>query len=171
MAPGFMKRIAYEHLTQYDDAEIANARRPYAALLPAPQEPGDLLCILYLTPFTTVRVRETDNRAQNALLETTLALHTYQLEHCFFPATLGSLVPRYLPSFPADPFALSGPLRYKVQGKTYLLYSVGPDGKDDGGRPIFDATKPAPTASNRADSRRYVYDTSKGDIVAGVNMK
>jgi hypothetical protein len=50
------------------------------------------------------------------------------------PETLGELVPAYLPAVPADPFAPDGaPLRYQREGGEAVLYSVGWDGKDDGG--------------------------------------
>ena len=70
-----------------------------------------------------------------------LALRAYRLEHGAYPATLAALTPAYLKQIPNDPFAASGPLHYKRQGSKYVLYSIGPDGKDDGGKPIFDATQ------------------------------
>ena len=78
-------------------------------------------------------------------------------------------MPQYLQAVPTDPFALSGPLRYKLAGAKPLLYSVGPDGKDDGGKAIFDRTIPAPTTPEAADRRHAVQENSVGDIVAGVN--
>ena len=51
-----------------------------------------------------------------------------------------------------------------------MLYSVGPDGKDDGGKAIFDTTQPAPGPNDTSDRRRYTLDNSTGDVVAGVNM-
>jgi hypothetical protein len=46
------------------------------------------------------------------------------------PATLQELVPTYLPAVPADPFAPDQPLKYANDH----MWSVGPDGKDNGGR-------------------------------------
>jgi len=48
------------------------------------------------------------------------------------PASLDALVPRYLPSVPADPFD-ARPLRFKRLPQGYTIYSVGRDGVDDGG--------------------------------------
>ena len=106
---------------------------------------------------------------QNALLLTALALRAYKLDHGADPLTLSALVPGYLQAVPADPFALSGPLHYKHLGMKPLLYSVGPDGKDDGGKTIFDHTIPAPTNADGYDRRHAVQENSVGDIVAGVN--
>jgi hypothetical protein len=66
------------------------------------------------------------------LLRVDLALRLYRAEHGRFPAQLSALVPGYLDAPPLDPFN-GQPLIYRLQGASYLLYSVGPDGKDDGG--------------------------------------
>ncbi len=51
-----------------------------------------------------------------------------------FPDRLEELIPDYLPRLPLDPFT-DEPLRLKKDGKDLLLYSVGPDGEDNGGTP------------------------------------
>lgn len=75
------------------------------------------------------------NEAALRVLRTEIALRLYQLETGAYPAKLEALVPQYLDSVPVDPFSpdLSG-LIYKPQTNSYSLYSVGPDGKDDGGQ-------------------------------------
>jgi hypothetical protein len=42
------------------------------------------------------------------------------------------LVPQYLASVPVDPFD-GLPVRYKVLPTGYVVYSLGTNGKDDGG--------------------------------------
>jgi hypothetical protein len=49
-----------------------------------------------------------------------------------YPARLDDLVPRYLDRLPTDPFS-GGPFVYERRGAGYLLYSIGPNGRDDGG--------------------------------------
>jgi hypothetical protein len=44
-----------------------------------------------------------------------------------------SLVPDAVPALPGDPFTAEEPLRWKRDGDALLVYSVGPDGEDDGG--------------------------------------
>jgi len=68
------------------------------------------------------------------LLMTELALRCYQSEKSRLPAALGELVPSYLSKVPEDPFS-GRPLIYRLQGQNWLLYSVGLDGSDDGGKP------------------------------------
>ena len=47
--------------------------------------------------------------------------------------TLNELVPGYLPSVPLDPFDHK-PLRYILKaGNKWIVYSVGPNQKDEGG--------------------------------------
>ena len=84
--------------------------------------------------------------------------------------TLAALVPVYLKELPSDSFALSNALSYKLQGAKFLLYSVGPDGKDNGGTAVFDKTVPAPLLKATYDWRYLVTAESRGDIVAGVNV-
>jgi hypothetical protein len=72
--------------------------------------------------------------AHERLLLIELALRCYRCEQQKVPARLDKLVPHYLRQVPLDPFnSLS--MIYKGQGTDWLLYSVGPDGADDGGLP------------------------------------
>jgi hypothetical protein len=48
------------------------------------------------------------------------------------PNTLEETVPAYMPAVPEDPFT-GRPLKYLVDGTRFVVYSPGPDGKDDGG--------------------------------------
>ncbi len=162
------KRTAMANFTAYLDAAIADARRPYGAASTRPTPPSDMLGILVTPVFEQSRVREVDCETQNRLLQAALALRACKLEHGSYPASLASLVPSYLPDVPYDPFAPKGPLRYRRQGSGYRLYSVGPDGRDNGGQPIQHA--PTTHGSNAERSRRYVLADSRGDIVAGVNF-
>lgn len=73
--------------------------------------------------------------ARRRLLTTELALRCYQAEQSRAPERLDQLVPKYLQRIPLDPFA-TRPLIYRAQGTNWLFYSVGPDGADDGGKPI-----------------------------------
>jgi len=64
---------------------------------------------------------------------TAIALKRYQLRHGKFPSDLNALIPEFVPSVPRDPVD-GKPLRYRLNADgTFLLYSVGKDGSDDGG--------------------------------------
>lgn len=61
------------------------------------------------------------------------ALAAYRADHGVYPEKLADLVPDYVEKLPADFFSGSKP-HYRREGTGYLLYSVGPNGKDDGGK-------------------------------------
>jgi len=68
----------------------------------------------------------------------TIALKRYQLEHGGYPPDLNSLVPEFVPSVPRDPVD-GQPLRYRLNTDgTFTLYSIGENGKDDGGNPSLE---------------------------------
>jgi len=150
---------------QYFDAQIANAAKPYAMHLPSPPIPTDPINQVVLFDFGEAREKDVGSETQNALLALAIALHAYHLERGSYPQALGDLIPAYLANVPDDPYALQGTFHYRPGGGKYLLYSVGPDGVDDGGHPIDDPSKA--TATNK-NLRYYAYSDSKGDIVAGV---
>ncbi len=60
------------------------------------------------------------------------ALKAYQLDHKNYPENLAQLVPEYLPEIPPDPFSGQEPI-YKTTEKGFLIYSVGPNQKDEKG--------------------------------------
>ena len=64
-----------------------------------------------------------------------LAIQLYKFDHQNkLPAALSDLVPTYLPAVPRDPFdPANGPIRYLPKRRPPILYSVGFNGKDDGG--------------------------------------
>lgn len=68
-----------------------------------------------------------------------LALEIYKRRHGAYPAVLDDLVPDVIEELPADPISGRG-FGYRAlperdaQGRAYLLYSIGYDGEDNGGR-------------------------------------
>jgi len=69
------------------------------------------------------------------LTVTAIALKRFDLRHGSFPEQLNQLTPEFLPAVPLDPVDAQ-PLRYRRNGDgTFVLYSIGPDNKDDGGEP------------------------------------
>jgi hypothetical protein len=63
-----------------------------------------------------------------------VAIERYRRAHGEnLPALLTDLVPDYLTDIPEDPIT-GKPLLYRAGPDAYLVYSVGTDGKDDGGR-------------------------------------
>lgn len=68
----------------------------------------------------------------NLLLQTHLALRAFKLDFEHLPANLDRLAPDYFKQLPNDPFS-DNPLVYLPHATGYQLYSVGPNGTDDGG--------------------------------------
>ena len=102
--------------------------------------------IFFLTNRSTIKsMRQPSERSAEAaakrniarlwLLATDLAIRAYRLENGTAPNTLADLVPRYLAAVPGDPFG-TGPLVYRPGSGGGLLYSIGPDGQDNGGQPL-----------------------------------
>jgi hypothetical protein len=70
--------------------------------------------------------------AKSQLTLMALALAAYRADHGAYPETLSQLAPRYMSEVSADPCG-DGPLHYRVANGEYTLYSLGCNGKDDGG--------------------------------------
>ena len=67
-----------------------------------------------------------------------IALKRYQLKRGNYPPDLNSLVPEFISAVPLDPVD-GQPLRYRLNADgTFLLYSIGENGKDDGGDPALE---------------------------------
>ena len=95
-------------------------------------------------------------RTENRLLMTAFALQAFVKDNAHYPEKLEELRGKYLPEIPVDPFGHNAPLRYQRQGETYALYSVGPNGVDNGGTPI-----------ENKDGKMVAKLSAEGDIVAG----
>ena len=93
------------------------------------------------------RIKHDSVIAHERLLIIELALRCYALEQGHPAERLEQLVPRYLQKVPADSFS-GKTMIYRAQGQNWLLYSVGPDGEDNGGIP-----QPLPTGVGQGDLR------------------
>ena len=164
------KKSYLDHYNKYMDQIIANSKHPYSAHLPLPEIPNDPLNQGMIAGGAMGRFSLEITIATNRLLIIGIALKIYKSEHGGYPSKLIELVPSVLPVLPNDPFALSGTFQYRQDKSGYLLYSVGPDGKDDGGTPIEDKTKKFQKGQDPA--QRYTpKEESKGDILLGTNVQ
>ncbi|MCW3054952.1 MAG: hypothetical protein JWN14_4122, partial [Chthonomonadales bacterium] len=163
----YSKSRIMDGYTTYMDQSSAMARQPYGLHLPPPPLPKDPINSVLLPVFSQARLKGVDSETQNGLLLVMLALRAFQLEHGHYPASLTELAPTYLKKLPNDPFAAQETYKYILNGNTYTLYSVGPDGKDDGGKAIDDTRQ---ANSGNPNARYFVYPNSVGDVVAGKNI-
>jgi len=80
--------------------------------------------------------REARCLANLRLALTAVALEQFRAAHNNrYPTSLSELTPNDLNTTLTDPFD-GQPLRYRKQDAGYVLYSIGPDLKDDGGKPM-----------------------------------
>ncbi len=97
--------------------------------------------------ITVVPVRLETNKSITSF---SLALAGYHAEHGAYPKELGALAPEYFSELPKDSFS-GGDFIYRAEGTGYVLYSVGPNGKDDGGRNFSDTTSENPIPEDADD--------------------
>jgi len=80
------------------------------------------------------------------------ALERYRLANGDYPASLEMLSPKYLTQLPHD--VINGePLKYRRTANSFLLYSVGWNETDDGGK------------VGLTEGRSHRFDADKGDWV------
>ncbi len=108
---------------------------------PALAQPGWWQRFRY--PFSTCPIALSDHtigqaleaQAQQQLALTALAIQRYRLRTGTAPESLRQLIPTELQTLPRDPMDRTV-LRYRAaSGAEFILYSVGRDGRDDGGDP------------------------------------
>jgi hypothetical protein len=96
--------------------------------------------------------READYCARLRVAQTALAIERFRLAHTnALPASLDDLVPAYLKAVPIDPYD-GKPLRFKLRQPGYVVYSLGQDGKDDGG------LEPNPKNSNTPHDITFILE-------------
>jgi hypothetical protein len=89
-------------------------------------------------PQTFAAVRAAEHGGMELdLTKLAFALAAYRADMGVYPAKLADLTPKYVAQIPKDRFS-DGDLHYSLQGGGYLLYSVGPNGQDDGGKGVDD---------------------------------
>ena len=149
----YPKRWGYQRMDRYFRELIEEFRKPYASRQePASQIPDNDPVLGGNSMFTAqISFQLARHEQLLRLLRVQLALEEARQSRGRYPATLQDLTPKILREVPTDPFD-GQPLRYRPQGNSYLLYSVGPDLKDNGGTPI---------------SARFLSPTASGDLVAG----
>ena len=103
-------------------------------------------------------------QVQQQMAITALALRRYQDRKHQPASELGALVPEYLPALPRDSMD-GGVLRYRLRpDATWVLYSVGDNGKDDGG-------DPTPNTTTLYDTRDEVWPTAATPEEAAAAMQ
>jgi hypothetical protein len=128
------RALLREYLDLYEELAVM-VSRPYVGPLRRPTADRYLSMIVELENGGWEK--HLTMEAVTEVIRAEVALFRYRADHGRYPDSLSTLAPKYLPSVPVDPFGRGGPLRYTptTGGERFLLYSVGQDMKDDGGKP------------------------------------
>ncbi|MFN3648182.1 MAG: hypothetical protein ACK47B_01275 [Armatimonadota bacterium] len=125
------RRAAAARVDAYYRASVAELMKPPGTRVKVsvPDDP-------WVKRFCTVlpAAYGTRDRSQVALLVGALAVERWQREHGRYPRSMEELSGKWLPEAPVD--AWERPLVYRLRNGRPLLYSLGPDGIDDGGRSL-----------------------------------
>ena len=97
---------------------------------------GDIFLKLFLSPLLAAFDSDDRKEMQSELTGLAFALAEFRADSGAYPEKLSELVPDYIAEIPQDLFTATD-LRYERHDDGYLLYSLGPDGKDDGGKSHF----------------------------------
>ena len=89
---------------------------------------------LYFDDFYNVYKGYARSRTYNRGLLVVSALKWYKTKTGKYPDNLSQLVPNYLPEIPKDYYSKDRKFIYKKDGDKILLYSIGDDLNDDGGK-------------------------------------
>ncbi len=93
---------------------------------------------------------------QRQLTDIALALELYRLDHGTYPKELAALQGTYLDEIPNDPFTDGELFQYESSDAGYQLYSIGPNGKDDGGFNKYERCKEGTDQTRDGDDIRIM---------------
>lgn len=128
--------VGMDRLLEIWKTAPTDPRRAIEDLRRWPDGVSNPLVRLGLSPWGITLRRTIQRDAVWRVGRTALAVAQYAAEQGAAPASLASLVPTYLPVAPTDPWD-GQPLRYEA-GPSARIWSIGRDGKDDGGAPTSD---------------------------------
>ncbi len=132
----------YDAAVAYVDAPGASRSRLKPPHVLIEQLPTTYKLLELMTPAVLSTASSTDSSVMEInATRILLAIRIFELRHGKAPGSLGELAPSILTELPPDQLAKDAKFRYKrleepdELGRTFLLYSVGADGVDQGGKP------------------------------------
>ena len=145
-------------IDDYCKKEKTEANKPYP-LRKKIETPTDYIGNIFSPSFDTLGFKFSFIETYRKLLILELALRAYYLDYKKYPDNLSQLCPKYLSKLPKDPFTVNEDFKYKKTGSDYIVYSIGPDFKDDNGKPFSKDSK---------EKKVMPKPDSKGDILFGM---
>jgi hypothetical protein len=136
------KRATVEQVDRYFQCLIDESKRSRADMSEQDREAGldgiphplseETMRALLTTHFY-YRARHDKSLTDLGLLEVALAVRAHRKERGRYPRALNEIDRKWLPEVPTDLWRR--PIAYRLKGGRPVVYSFGPDGKDDGGTP------------------------------------
>jgi hypothetical protein len=124
------RRIREVQLPPHEQAAAEQAFEAEVRALPPDEAPATRTLLPAVEKLGAAERRRLANvRSMIAVV----AAERYRLEHGAWPESLDRLVPAEMTEVPLDPFD-GKPLRYRRTAGGVVVYSVGEEGKDDGGQ-------------------------------------
>lgn len=132
------------HMERYQQFLAGNVTgRPYSEVTKQLGEMADestlrragIVTSMLAPALANVLKSEIKGRALHRAAEVLVATTRARLASGEVPDSVEALVPANLPAVPRDPFTDGTPLLAKRTDGSWLVWSVGPDGEDDGGPP------------------------------------
>jgi hypothetical protein len=114
------------------DQRMQRLQAAHSGLLPDANQAGEDYFSTRIQPYAAMCKRHRQVAAQHAAIMTAFALRRFVLSEGRMPRAVAELTPKYLPAPAYDPFS-GEPVRHNMARG--LIYSVGTDLRDDGGRP------------------------------------
>jgi hypothetical protein len=114
--------------------------RHFAKAAAASKKKGRNLSALIFSNCVRAAARETESIAHLRLATTALALEQFRIQNGHLPEKFEELNPTFIAEVPEDPFTGSQ-LLYRLLPKGYIIYSVGRDLIDNGGKEIPEEKK------------------------------
>ncbi len=130
VAAFYPKRVVMANMDRYYAALIAASRKPWGQGS-LPKEPSDPISALLAPVFSQAREKWVQVEAQLGGVEIWLAARIHQLRNDRTANGLAALNAP-LTALPVDPFS-GRPFVYRAAGGSFVVYSVGRDGRDNGG--------------------------------------
>ena len=134
----FMREPTIRETDDYYRAALPQIDKPANARKMPPQPRGPISSMM--VPVVEQGLKKVEShRARNRIFLCALALRGYRLKHGRLPDTLEEL--KLDARAITDPYS-GRPLIYRKDGDGYLLYSLGPDLRDDDGIPADESADP-----------------------------
>jgi hypothetical protein len=130
-------RLTLAEVDRYYDKLIAASSRPAPHGVTVPKV-SNTFAEPYCDSSFSRQYRGEWARHNLAITEVAMAVQVHRMDHNRFPKSLSEIPPSILPEVPVDVW--DQPVHYRLKKGKPLVYSLGADGKDEGGKAVDPST-------------------------------